>query len=157
MHAYIHASLHTLPYTLLSCFVTLHFVSFPGCLPACLRTDLHAYILYAHMHTYVHTSPDPSMHACMLNVGTMCFVALVAEVTILASFMLYICAVILVRAYGRSTAEDDPYHDFFISHFGHSAKGAYGICVGCHKEGHSPDMRQHTNDHVRFVRAHYSP
>eukprot|EP00439_Symbiodinium_sp_Y106_P079778 s60_g18.t1 len=39
-------------------------------------------------------------------------------VTILASFMLYICAVILVRAYGRSTAEDDPYHDFFISHFG---------------------------------------
>ncbi|OLQ12160.1 hypothetical protein AK812_SmicGene3970 [Symbiodinium microadriaticum] len=40
------------------------------------------------------------------------------DVTILASFMLYICAVILVRAYGRSTPEDDPYHDFFISHFG---------------------------------------
>ena len=48
-------------------------------------------------------------------------VALVSQVTILASFMLYICAVILVRAYGRSTPEDDPYHDFFISHFGHSA------------------------------------
>ncbi|CAE7607213.1 Scn4a [Symbiodinium natans] len=39
-------------------------------------------------------------------------------VTILASFMLYICAVILVRAYGRNTPEDDPYHDFFAAHFG---------------------------------------
>jgi len=39
-------------------------------------------------------------------------------VTILASFMLYICAVILVRAYGRNTSEDDPFHDFFVAHFG---------------------------------------
>ncbi|CAJ1358414.1 unnamed protein product [Effrenium voratum] len=39
-------------------------------------------------------------------------------VTILASFMLYICAVILVRAYGKNSNEDDPYHEFFQQHFG---------------------------------------
>ncbi|CAK9004250.1 Voltage-dependent L-type calcium channel subunit alpha-1S (FGalpha1S) (Voltage-gated calcium channel subunit alpha Cav1.1) [Durusdinium trenchii] len=39
-------------------------------------------------------------------------------VTILASFMLYICAVILVRAYGKNGNNDDPYHDFFEEHFG---------------------------------------
>jgi len=39
-------------------------------------------------------------------------------VTILASFMLYICAVILVRAYGKNGNVNDPYHEFFEEHFG---------------------------------------
>lgn len=39
-------------------------------------------------------------------------------VTLLASFALYICAVILVRTYGRISIDDDPNADFFETYFG---------------------------------------
>lgn len=39
--------------------------------------------------------------------------------------MLYICAVILVRAYGKNGNNDDPYHDFFEEHFGDRAETSF--------------------------------
>jgi len=39
-------------------------------------------------------------------------------VTLLASFMLYICAVILVRVYGHSDGRNEEEHIFFHDHFG---------------------------------------
>eukprot|EP00931_Biecheleriopsis_adriatica_P045173 TRINITY_DN25894_c0_g1_i1.p1 TRINITY_DN25894_c0_g1~~TRINITY_DN25894_c0_g1_i1.p1 ORF type:complete len:735 (+),score=113.99 TRINITY_DN25894_c0_g1_i1:15-2219(+) len=50
----------------------------------------------------------------------------VVWVTILASFMLYICAVILVRAYGH-IPEDDPDHEFFEQKFGTIPKTMFAL------------------------------
>eukprot|EP00930_Biecheleria_cincta_P086928 TRINITY_DN76183_c0_g1_i1.p1 TRINITY_DN76183_c0_g1~~TRINITY_DN76183_c0_g1_i1.p1 ORF type:complete len:598 (-),score=102.84 TRINITY_DN76183_c0_g1_i1:80-1777(-) len=51
----------------------------------------------------------------------------VVWVTILASVILYICSVILVRAYGQSTNVDDPAHEFFQQHFGTIPKTMFAL------------------------------
>mmetsp|Transcript_151186 Transcript_151186/g.263481 ORF Transcript_151186/g.263481 Transcript_151186/m.263481 type:complete len:679 (-) Transcript_151186:40-2076(-) len=48
-------------------------------------------------------------------------------VTLLASFALYICAVILVRTYGRIAKEDDPNSEFFVEHFGNIPRTMFNL------------------------------
>eukprot|EP00404_Azadinium_spinosum_P002649 CAMPEP_0180420748 /NCGR_PEP_ID=MMETSP1036_2-20121128/2791_1 /TAXON_ID=632150 /ORGANISM="Azadinium spinosum, Strain 3D9" /LENGTH=283 /DNA_ID=CAMNT_0022425983 /DNA_START=214 /DNA_END=1062 /DNA_ORIENTATION=- len=48
-------------------------------------------------------------------------------VTLLASFMLYICSVILVRTYGRSSHEGDMDHEFFVEKFGNIPRTMFAL------------------------------